>query len=204
MTTSLSTWCMSYNKSKNHLHLAYFGLGITHLVFLYILSHLIIMTVLWGMNVLTLQRGKLKLLLLLSCSVVSDSVRPHRRQPTRLLCPWDSPGKSTGMGCHSFSNAWKWKVKVKSLSCVRLLVIPWTVAYQALPFMGFSRQEHWSGLLFPSPNWSWKWLIALPKLSTAPSGWTSSQIQVLWTPSQVGFFVFNCITVTLQRSLIQL
>ena len=35
-----------------------------------------------------------------SRSVVSDSVRPHRRQPTRLLCPWDFPGKSTGVGCH--------------------------------------------------------------------------------------------------------
>ena len=33
-------------------------------------------------------------------SVVSDSVRPHRRQPTRLLCPWGSPGKNTGVGCH--------------------------------------------------------------------------------------------------------
>ena len=33
-------------------------------------------------------------------SVVSDSVRPHRRQPTRLLHPWDSPGKNTGVGCH--------------------------------------------------------------------------------------------------------
>ena len=34
------------------------------------------------------------------CSVVFDSVRPHRRQPNRLLCPWDSPGKNTGVGCH--------------------------------------------------------------------------------------------------------
>ena len=33
-------------------------------------------------------------------SVVSDSVQPHRRQPTRLPCPWDSPGKNTGVGCH--------------------------------------------------------------------------------------------------------
>ena len=40
---------------------------------------------------------------------------------------------------------------MKSLSCVRLFVTPWTVAYQALPSMGFSRQEYWSGLLFPSP-----------------------------------------------------
>ena len=35
-----------------------------------------------------------------SCSVVSDSLRPHGLQPTRLLCPWDFPGKSTGVGCH--------------------------------------------------------------------------------------------------------
>ena len=52
----------------------------------------------------------------------------------------------------SFSNAWKWKVKVKSLSCVRLLATPWTVAHQAPRSMGFSRQEYWSGVPLPSPN----------------------------------------------------
>ena len=46
----------------------------------------------------------------------------------------------------SFSNAWKWKVKVKSLSRVRLLATSWTAAYQAPPSMGFSRQEYWSGV----------------------------------------------------------
>ena len=51
----------------------------------------------------------------------------------------------------SFSNAWKWKVKVKSLSRVQLLAIPWTAAYQAPPSMGFSRQEYWSGVPLPSP-----------------------------------------------------
>ena len=51
----------------------------------------------------------------------------------------------------SFSNAWKWKVKVKSLSRVRLLATPWTAAYQAPPFMGFSRQEYWSRVPLPSP-----------------------------------------------------
>ena len=44
------------------------------------------------------------------------------------------------------------KVKVKLLSRVRLFATPWTVAYQAPPSMGFSRQECWSGLLFPSPG----------------------------------------------------
>ena len=51
----------------------------------------------------------------------------------------------------SFSSAWKWKVKVKLLSRVRLLATPWTAAYQAPPSMGFSRQEYWSGLPLPSP-----------------------------------------------------
>ena len=52
----------------------------------------------------------------------------------------------------SFSNAWQWKVKVKSLSHVRLLATPWTSAYQAPPSMGFSRQEYWSGVPSPSPT----------------------------------------------------
>ena len=51
----------------------------------------------------------------------------------------------------SFSNAWKWKVKVKSLSCVGLFATPWTAAHQAPPSMGFSRQEYWSGLPLPTP-----------------------------------------------------
>ena len=51
----------------------------------------------------------------------------------------------------SFSNAWKWKVKVKSLTPVRLLATPWTAAYQAPLTMGFSRQEYGSGLPLPSP-----------------------------------------------------
>ena len=50
----------------------------------------------------------------------------------------------------SFSNEWKWKVKVKLLSHVRFLVTPWTVAYEALPSMGFPRQEYWSGVPLPS------------------------------------------------------
>ena len=51
-----------------------------------------------------------------------------------------------------FSNAWKWKVKVKSLSPVWLLATPWTSAYQAPQSMGFSRQEYWSGVPLPSPQ----------------------------------------------------
>ena len=80
---------------------------------------------------------------------MSDSVQPHRLQPTRLPCPWDSAGKNTGVDCHVLLPCMK--VKVKSLSRVRLLGTPWTAAYQALASIGFSRQEYLSGLPFPSP-----------------------------------------------------
>ena len=61
----------------------------------------------------------------------------------------------------SFSNAWKWKVKVKLLSRVWTSATPWTAAFQAPPYMGFSRQEYWSGVPLPSPishynNWNVK------------------------------------------------
>ena len=54
----------------------------------------------------------------------------------------------------SFSKAWKWKVRAKSFSPVQLFATPWTAAYQALPSMGFSRQEYWSGVPLPSPKQS--------------------------------------------------
>ena len=62
----------------------------------------------------------------------------------------------------SFSKAWKWKVKVKLLSRVRLLVTPWTAAYQAPPSMGFSRQEYWSGVPLSSPL-SYGWFLEVKK-----------------------------------------
>jgi len=74
----------------------------------------------------------------------------HRRQPTRLPCPWDSPGRNTAVGCHFLLQCMK--VKVKLLSRVRLFETPWTSAYQAPPPMGFSRQEYWSGVPLPSPK----------------------------------------------------
>ena len=69
-----------------------------------------------------LPRTPVSLLLLLVTSVVSDSLPPHRQQPTRLPCPWDSPGRSTGVGCHFLLECMK--VKVKSLSCVQPLATP--------------------------------------------------------------------------------
>ena len=73
----------------------------------------------------------------------------------------------------SFSNAWKWKVKVKSLSRVRPLA--WTAAYQAPLSMGFSRQEYWSGVPLPSPNaWYNTWQIIFANNNSAHKAWEST------------------------------
>ena len=88
-------------------------------------------------------------------------------QPCPTLCnhidgsPWGSPipgilqARTLEWVAISFSNAWKWKVKVKTLSHIRLLVTPWTAAYQIPPSMGFFRQGYWSGLSLPSPASMW-------------------------------------------------
>ena len=84
-------------------------------------------------------------------SVVSDSVRPHRWQPTRLRHPWDSPGKNSGVGCHFLLQCMKVKSESEVAQSSLTLATPWTAAYQAPPPMGFSRQEYWSGVSLPSP-----------------------------------------------------
>ena len=109
-------------------------------------------------------------------------MQPHRRQPTRLPRPWDSPGKNTGVGCHFLLQCMKVKSESEVtqscptlsdpmdcslpgssargifpgkstgvgchclLSHVQFFVTPWTIACQPPLSMGFSRQEHWSGL----------------------------------------------------------
>ena len=83
-------------------------------------------------------------------SVVSDSVRPHRRQPTRLPLHWDSPGKNTEVGCHFLLQCLKVKSESEVTQSYPTLATPWTAAYQAPPSMGFSRQKYWSGVPLPS------------------------------------------------------
>ena len=73
----------------------------------------------------------------------------------------------------SFSNAWKWKVEVKSRSRVRLLATPWTAAYQAPPSMGFSRQEYWIGVPLPSPR------PPLRDPNQCPHGWMIANIPMI-------------------------
>ena len=79
-------------------------------------------------------------------------MRPHRRQPTRLIRPWDSPGKNTGVGRHFLLQCMKVKSESEVAQLCPTLATPWTAAYQAPPSMGFSRQEYWSGVPWPSPE----------------------------------------------------
>ena len=83
---------------------------------------------------------------------MSDSVRSHRRQPTRLPRLWDSPGKNTGVGCHFLLQCMKVKSESEVAQSCPTLATPWTAAYQAPPSMGFARQEYWSGMPLPSLN----------------------------------------------------
>ena len=80
----------------------------------------------------------------------------------------------------SFSNAWKWKVKGKSFSRVRLLATPWTTAYQAPPSMGFSRQEYWRGVPLPSPL-TRDWTRVSRISGRFFTSWTTREAQEYWS-----------------------
>ena len=82
-----------------------------------------------------------------SCPTLCD---PIDGSPPDSIVPGILQARTLEWVAISFSNAWKWKVKVKSLSRVRLFKTPWTAAYQAPPSMGFSRQKYWSGVPLPS------------------------------------------------------
>ena len=91
----------------------------------------------------------------------------------------------------SFSNAWRWKVKVKSLSCVRPSVTPWTAALQAPPPMGFSRQEYWSGVPLPSPQYSVGTIFSTNGAGKTGCLNVSNEIGLLLTPYII-LYLFNC------------
>ena len=92
---------------------------------------------------------KLYAKLLQSCPTLCD---PIDGSPPGSPVPGVLQARTLEWVAISFSNAWKWKGKVKSLSRVQLLATPWTAAYQAPPSMGFSRQEYWSEVPLPSPG----------------------------------------------------
>ena len=93
-----------------------------------------------------------------SCPTLCD---PIDGSPPGSLVPEILQARTMEWVSISFSNVWKWKVKVTLLSRVWLLATPWTAVHQAPPPMGFSRQEYWSGVPLPSP-----WYMHKNKLNT--------------------------------------
>ena len=106
-----------------------------------------------------------------SCLILCD---PIDSSPPGSPIPGILQARTLEWVAIAFFNAWKWKVKVKSLSRVWLLVTPWTAAYQAPPSMGFSRQEYWSGVPLPSPKERWTpenwcfWTVVLENSLESP------------------------------------
>ena len=87
-----------------------------------------------------------------SCQSCTTLCNPIDSSPPGSPVPGILQARTLEWVAISFSNAWKWKVKMKSLGRVQLFSTPWTTAYQAPLPMGFSRQEYWSGLPLPSPT----------------------------------------------------
>ena len=120
---------------------------------------------LWGLSVWSTAVCTASAKSLQSCPTLCD---PIDGSPPGSPVPGILQARTLEWVAISFSNARKWKVKVKSLSRVRLLATPWTAAYQAPPSMGFSRQKYWSGVPLPSP------LFALrPNKDTITHEWAS-------------------------------
>ena len=104
------------------------------------------------------------------CPTLCD---PRDGSPPGSLVPGILQARTLEWGAIAFSNAWKWKMKVKSLSHVWLFATPWTAAPQAPPSMGFSRQEYWSGVPLPSPTASLQ----------GAKHWPSEWIDCFFTPT---------------------
>ena len=81
---------------------------------------------------------------------MSDSVRPHRPQPTRLRCPWDSPGKNTGVGCHFLIQCMKVKSESEVAQSCPTLRDPMDCSLPGSSIHGYS------DIFFPAPQWKWK------------------------------------------------
>ena len=83
---------------------------------------------------------------------MSDSVWPHRRQPTRLPCHWDSPGKNTGVGCHFLLQCMKVKSESEVVQSCLTLRDPMDCSLPGSSIHGIFQAKYWSGLPFPSPG----------------------------------------------------
>ena len=145
--------------------------------------------------------------LLQSCQTLCD---PRDGSPPGSPVHGILQARTLGWAAISFSNAWKWKVKVKSLSHVQLLATPWTAAHQAPPSMGFSRQEYWARQVKTGNHTAKKWrtLDSYPGPSVSKA-WLFPHITHLRevksaTNKQMGFLCWWELSVIWLKSLVEL
>ena len=115
-----------------------------------------------------------------SCPTLCD---PIDSSPPGSAIPGILQARTLEWVAISFSNAWKWKVNVKSLSRDWLMATAWTVVHQAPLSLGFSRQEYWSGLPLPSPmckSEKWKWSRSVVSNSLRPHGLKPTRLLCPW------------------------
>ena len=136
---------------------------------------------------------------------MSDSVRPHRWQPTRLPHPWDCPGKNTGVCCHFLLQCIKVKSESEVAQLCPTLGDPMDCSLQALPSMGFSRQDCWSWvpLRFPlsiiiiyiSPPTRYIYISPHPFLPFRPLGYHRvAQLPALYSSFPLAmYFTHDCV-----------
>ena len=113
----------------------------------HLVKAMVFLVVMYGCESWTIKKATAAAKSLQSCPTLCD---PIDGSPPGFPVPGILQARTLEWVAISFSNAWKWKVKVKSLSRVQLFTTPWTAAYQAPPSMGFSKQKYWSGVPLPS------------------------------------------------------
>ena len=125
-----------------------------------------------------LPRTPVSLLLLLVTSVVSDSLPPHRQQPTRLPCPWDPPDKNTGVGCHFLFQCMKVKSESEVAQSCPTLSDPMDCSLPGSSIHGIfqARVLEWSAIAFSAC------LLSKCKKVTAA---TVRKLVVLWLQAGV-------------------
>ena len=123
-------------------------------------------------------------------SVVSDSVRPHRRQPTRLCCPWDSPAKNTGMGCHSLLQCMKVKNESEVAQSWPTLCDPMDCSLPGSSIHGIfqARVLEWVAIAFSESRYSDRYSDIYLNLHLSTDIWCWALFRMLTCPLYI-FFV---------------
>ena len=129
---------------------------------------------------------------------MSNAVQPYRRQPIRLPCPWDSPGKNTGVDCHFLLQCMKVKSESEVAQLCLTLSNPMNCSLPGSSVHGFSRQEYWSGVPLPSLNVLSRLIKSfIPRSKCLLISWLQSSSAVILEPKKIVSHSFHCFPIYL-------